>query len=295
MTKKIYIGGDHSSPEYKQEIINYLTNKGYQMINLGTNTFDSVDYPDYGIKVAERVANDENSLGIIICGTGIGISIAANKVHGIRAALLYNNKTAKLAKEHNNANVIAFGARMFDIEEIIEMIDNFLSSKFLGERHSMRVNKITTYENTHIISSIERTVSLEPFEGNVIRKEVTSDGTFINDLNDDDDKIGSSKIKSLNDDAIKSLTNRSSKPIKYSKKDIKRINESNHAINDLELHYARGHDWTLTQQQIIDLEHEALLNEKHSSIIIKSPIEKNVDEEMAEIMEGIDESIFDDD
>ncbi len=294
MTKKIYIGGDHSSPEFKQEIINHFTKEGYQMVNLGTDSFDSVDYPDYGIKVAERVASDDKSLGIIICGTGIGISIAANKVHGIRAALLYNKETAELAKQHNNANVIAFGARMFDVEEIIEMITIFLTNKFLGGRHANRLKKIADYENEHIISSIDPTVYFEPTVKLKSSKVagVTANGTFINDLEASEN--GAIKIESLNDDDIKALTTRSSKPSKFSKKEKLKINESNHLINDPELLYARGHDWTLTKHQVEYNEQQAKANDTK---IIKNeePVsEKNVDEELEEIMNSFDESILDD-
>lgn len=143
--KKIFISSDHAGYEVKELVKKDLHNKKYNVIDLGTNSLESVDYPDYAIKLGKEVAKDKNSLGIIICGTGIGISIACNKVKGIRAAILYSDEVAALAKEHNNANVISFGARTMTLEDILRRIEIFQSSEF-NKRHEIRLNKIADYE-----------------------------------------------------------------------------------------------------------------------------------------------------
>ncbi len=143
---RIAIGSDHAGYELKDQVIEYLKKKNYEVNNLGTNSADSVDYPDFGIAVAKEVSENRADLGIVICGSGIGISIAANKVKGIRCALLYDDEVAKLAHEHNNANVIAFGARFMKLEDVIRRIDIFIAASFAKDRHSRRVDKITKYE-----------------------------------------------------------------------------------------------------------------------------------------------------
>ena len=107
---KIIIGNDHAGVEFKNTIMKHLEEQGHEVVNVGTNTLDSVDYPDIAKSVAEKVLEEEGNLGIIICGTGIGISIAANKVEGIRAALCHNEFTARMARLHNNANIVSLGA-----------------------------------------------------------------------------------------------------------------------------------------------------------------------------------------
>jgi ribose 5-phosphate isomerase B len=139
---KIGIANDHAGVLMKNEIVNYLTQKGYEVKNYGTDTEESVDYPVYGEKIANAVKSKEVDLGIAICGTGIGISLAANKVPGIRAAVVSEPVSAGLAREHNNANIIAFGARIVGIEEAKAIVDAFLGKEFLGERHLRRVNMI---------------------------------------------------------------------------------------------------------------------------------------------------------
>ncbi|MGL4950917.1 MAG: RpiB/LacA/LacB family sugar-phosphate isomerase [Mycoplasma sp.] len=142
---KIVIASDHSGIEVKETIINHLQGK-FEIVDLGP--FDSevsVDYAQFGIDCGEK-AIELNCLGIVICGTGVGISIACNKVQGVRCSLLYNNEVAKLCKEHNNANVIAFGARQFSIKQIIEMLDIFLEANFEGGRHNQRLETISNYE-----------------------------------------------------------------------------------------------------------------------------------------------------
>ena len=109
---KIAIGNDHAGVEFKNKIMQELRSKGYEIVNVGTNTLDSVDYPDIAKEVSQKILDGEVNFGILICGTGIGISIAANKIKGIRAALCHNEYTAKLARLHNDANIIALGARV---------------------------------------------------------------------------------------------------------------------------------------------------------------------------------------
>ncbi|MGL4951545.1 MAG: RpiB/LacA/LacB family sugar-phosphate isomerase [Mycoplasma sp.] len=142
----IVLASDHSGIETKEALINHLNGK-YKLIDLGPNNIgESVNYADYGIACAKK-AVELNCLGIVICGTGVGISIACNKVEGARCALLYNNEVAKLSKEHNDANVIAFGARQFKIDDIITMLDIFLETEFESGRHSERLSTIQEFEN----------------------------------------------------------------------------------------------------------------------------------------------------
>lgn len=144
---KIVIGNDHAAYEMKFVIKKYLEDKGYEVINVGCDTADRVDYPDYAEKVGNAVISGEADLGIAICGTGVGMSIAANKIKGIRAVVCSEPYSAKLSRMHNNANVLCFGARVVG-EELAKMIvDEWLAAEFLGERHAERVNKITALEN----------------------------------------------------------------------------------------------------------------------------------------------------
>lgn len=142
ITKPIVIGGDHAGFEYKQTIIKYLTEKGYQVIDKGPNSEDSVDYPDYAHPVAETVSNEIAAVGILICGSGNGVCMTANKHAKIRAALCWNTTLAKLARQHNNANVLCIPARFVSEEEAIEMVQAFIVEPFEGGRHENRVNKI---------------------------------------------------------------------------------------------------------------------------------------------------------
>ena len=143
---KLAIGNDHTAVELKNHIKKYLTEKGYEIVNYGTDTAERTDYPIYGKKVAEAVASGECELGILICGTGIGISLAANKVKGIRAAVCSEPYSARLTRQHNNANIIAFGARVVG-ESVAEMIvDEFLSAEYEGGRHQNRIDMISAIE-----------------------------------------------------------------------------------------------------------------------------------------------------
>lgn len=143
---KIGIANDHSSVEMKQEVVAYLEEKGYEVVNYGTDSHESCDYPVYGEKIGHAVAAGEVEFGIAICGTGLGISLAANKVHGIRAAVCSEPYTARLARQHNNANILAFGARVIGIELAKMIIDEFLNAEFEGGRHARRVNMIMDIE-----------------------------------------------------------------------------------------------------------------------------------------------------
>ncbi|WP_434335334.1 ribose 5-phosphate isomerase B [Mycoplasma capricolum subsp. capricolum] len=147
MSNRIYIGNDHSAVEMKQAIVNHLKSKNYEVIDLGNNDGKSCNYAKIGQTVAEHVVKDTNSRGIVICGTGIGISIAANKVKNARAALVYEKETTELARIHNDANIIALGARMIAIPKAINLVDIFLNTPFEGGRHIERVDTLNEYKN----------------------------------------------------------------------------------------------------------------------------------------------------
>ena len=138
---KVVLGSDHAGYELKESLKTYLQEKNVDILDVGTNSLESTDYPVFGKKVGEAVVNDEADFGIVVCGTGIGISIAANKVAGVRAALVYDENTARLAKEHNNANVLAFGGRTTKVEDAKKMLDTYMAAKF-EERHQKRVNML---------------------------------------------------------------------------------------------------------------------------------------------------------
>ncbi|MGC4040913.1 MAG: ribose 5-phosphate isomerase B [Flavobacterium sp.] len=139
---KISIGNDHAGPDYKKAIVDSLQQKGYEIINHGTDTFDSVDYPDFGHPVALDVETGKADFGIVICGSGNGINMTVNKHQGIRSALCWTKEIAGLARQHNNANIISIPARFTSIQQAVEMVDTFLNTGFEGGRHANRVNKI---------------------------------------------------------------------------------------------------------------------------------------------------------
>jgi ribose 5-phosphate isomerase B len=144
---KIGLASDHRGYDMKKKLTNYLTKKGYDIIDYGTSSNEVVDYPDFGIKLGEEYNNKSFDYGIAICGSGIGISIACNKVKGIRCAKVDNEKDAKMAREHNDANIIAISSDKFFFE-VKDIIDIFLKTNFSNvERHSRRINKIKDYEN----------------------------------------------------------------------------------------------------------------------------------------------------
>lgn len=139
----ISIGGDHAAVEHKAAIIQKLESTGHTVTNHGTDTEDSVDYPDFGHPVAEDVESGKADLGIVICGSGNGINMTVNKHAGIRSALCWNTELASLARQHNNANVLALPARFIDIELALQCVDAFINEEFEGGRHERRVNKIS--------------------------------------------------------------------------------------------------------------------------------------------------------
>jgi len=140
---KIAIGNDHAGTDYKLEIVKYLENKGYTVLNFGTNSNKSVDYPDFIHPVANEVEKGEVDFGIIICGSGNGAQMTANKHQDIRAALCWNNELVALARQHNNANILSIPARFVSIHQALGFVDIFLNTKFEGGRHQNRVQKIS--------------------------------------------------------------------------------------------------------------------------------------------------------
>ncbi|MCR3758373.1 ribose 5-phosphate isomerase B [Clostridium felsineum] len=143
---KIAIGSDHAGFSLKKEVIKHLEGKNIEVKDFGTFSEDSCDYPDYALKVAEEVAQNNFEFGILICGTGIGISISANKVPGIRAAVCSDTFCAHASREHNNANILAMGERVVGTGLALDIVDTFLNSKFEGDRHQRRIDKITGIE-----------------------------------------------------------------------------------------------------------------------------------------------------
>ena len=140
---KIAIGNDHAGPAYKESIVNFLESRGVIVLNYGTDTEDSVDYPDFIHPVANDVATNKVDLGIIICGSGNGAAMTANKYKEVRAALCWNKELTELARLHNNANILSIPARYTSIHQVLAMVDVFLNTKFEGGRHQTRVEKIT--------------------------------------------------------------------------------------------------------------------------------------------------------
>ena len=149
---KVAIGSDHAGFDYKELVKKHLEEKGFQVIDKGTYSKESVDYPIFGEAVAQAVASGEADRGIVICGTGIGISISANKVKGIRAALCTNEYMAKMARKHNDANILAFGARVLGIDVALGIVDVFFETEFEGGRHERRVNEIKSIEEKNFCS-----------------------------------------------------------------------------------------------------------------------------------------------
>ncbi len=152
---KLAIGNDHVAVEMKKEIREYLEGKGYEVINVGTDSSERFNYPVSGYKVARMVANGEVDGGILICGTGVGISLSANKVHGIRACVCSDPYTAKLSKQHNNTNIIAFGARVIGIETAKMIVDEWLNARYEGGRHQIRIDQIREIEETQHLKAAE--------------------------------------------------------------------------------------------------------------------------------------------
>lgn len=143
---KIAIGNDHVGLLLKPAIKDYVSELGYQVIDVGTNSAERTDYPIYGEKVGKLVASGQADLGIVICGTGVGISLAANKVNGIRAVVCSDPYTAKLSREHNNTNILAFGSRVIGTELAKMIVKEWLGTKFIGGRHARRVAMLSDIE-----------------------------------------------------------------------------------------------------------------------------------------------------
>ncbi|MBU3179867.1 ribose 5-phosphate isomerase B [Clostridium psychrophilum] len=146
---KIALGCDHGGLNLKKEIIKHLESKNIEVKDFGTYTEESCDYPVYALKVAEEVVAKNFELGILICGTGIGVSISANKVPGIRAALCSDTFSAHATREHNNANILALGARVVGTGLALDIVDTFLNAKFQGDRHQRRIDKIADIEKKY--------------------------------------------------------------------------------------------------------------------------------------------------
>jgi ribose 5-phosphate isomerase B len=144
--KRIAVGADHAGYEVKERIKESLQKDGYEVIDFGTHAGESVDYPDFARLVAQSVSRAETQRGILVCGTGLGMAITANKFRGIRAATCNDTYTARMAGEHTNANVLCVGARVVDAEHAIAIVQEWLKAKFTGERHQRRVDKITDVE-----------------------------------------------------------------------------------------------------------------------------------------------------
>ncbi|MBR6649987.1 MAG: ribose 5-phosphate isomerase B [Clostridia bacterium] len=147
MNKKIAFACDHGGYELKDTIIKWLKDNGYEVVDFGCNSTASVDYPDYALPASQAVARGECELGVLVCGTGIGMSLCANKVKGIRAACCSDTFSAKMTRLHNNSNILCFGARVVGAGLAIELVRNFVESEFEGDRHIKRVEKVMAIEN----------------------------------------------------------------------------------------------------------------------------------------------------
>lgn len=148
-TIRIAIGADHGGFELKEKARQYLAGKGYEVQDLGTHSTEPVDYPDFARRVAERVASLEADYGVVVCGTGLGVAMTANKVRGIRAAPCHDTISARFARSHNNANVLTLGGRMIDQAAAEKILDVWLSTPFEGGRHQRRVEKISAVEEKY--------------------------------------------------------------------------------------------------------------------------------------------------
>lgn len=146
---KLAIASDHGGFSLKDTIVKLLQSKGVEYLDLGVSSEESVDYPDFAVQVAEKVSRGEVDAGILVCGTGIGMAIAANKFKGVRAAVVTDVYTAQMSKEHNNANVIALGGRVLDEAQAKEMVSAWLEAKYEGGRHERRLQKIKELEEKH--------------------------------------------------------------------------------------------------------------------------------------------------
>jgi len=147
---RIAIGADHAGFHAKETVRKYLEQAGYAVDDVGTWSEESVDYPEFARAVAQRVASGKDQLGILSCGTGIGMAITANKVPGIRAAVAHDAMTARLAREHNDANILTFGGRVLDDARAVEIVRDFLNARFAGGRHQRRIDEITELDKERL-------------------------------------------------------------------------------------------------------------------------------------------------
>lgn len=152
---KIVIGNDHAAVEMKKDIISYLEGKGYEMIDVGTDNPNKFEFPISAYKASQVLLRGDADCGILICGTGVGIGIAANKIKGIRCCICSEPFTARLSKQHNNSNMIAFGARVIGIEMAKMIVDEWLNAEYMGGHHQARIDMITELEETGKLSGIE--------------------------------------------------------------------------------------------------------------------------------------------
>lgn len=152
---RIGIGNDHVAIELKNTIKEHLEQQGYEVVDFGTNSPERFDYPISGYKVGKAVASGDVDLGVLICGTGMGISLAANKVHGIRACVCSDPYSAKLSREHNNTNIIAFGARVVGPELAKMIVDEWLGATFQGGRHQRRIDMLAEIEETQNLTAAQ--------------------------------------------------------------------------------------------------------------------------------------------
>lgn len=148
---RVYLGSDHAGYELKQHLVTWLTSNGHDPVDCGPATYDADDdYPPFVLRAAERTAADPGALGIVLGGSGNGEAMAANKVAGVRCVLAWDTETASLGREHNNANVLSLGARMYSQEEATQIARTFLDTRFSGaERHSRRIDMLSSYERKH--------------------------------------------------------------------------------------------------------------------------------------------------
>jgi ribose 5-phosphate isomerase B len=152
---RIALGADHAGYQVKERIKEALQQKGFEVIDFGTHAGESVDYPDYAKLVAHSVAQAESGRGVLVCGTGLGMAMAANKVRGIRAATCNDTYTARMASEHTNANVLCVGARVVDADHAVAIVKEWLKARFGGERHQRRIDKITGMERELTAATIK--------------------------------------------------------------------------------------------------------------------------------------------
>ena len=148
--KKIVIGCDHAALNLKNKVVEHLKERGFDVCDVGTYTPDSCNYPDYASAASKKIQNGDAELGILICGTGIGMSMAANKHRGIRAACCSDTFSAKATREHNNANVLCFGERVVGLGLALQLVDIFVNTEYLGGRHDARVQMLTDIENNKL-------------------------------------------------------------------------------------------------------------------------------------------------